>query len=153
MLICVALWWAYFTRLAGDAERALTLVPARERGRAATDAYSYLHLLLVGGIVLAALGLEVAMAHIESTDAFGVFGAAALSGGVACYLAGSAAFARRLLGRWNVVRLGIAALFVAATPVIAVHVPLVALSSAVVILVVLFVAERNLRARAGTGRA
>lgn len=144
MLICIALWWAYFTRLAGDAERSLMAVPAVDRGRAATDAYTYLHLALVGGIVLAALGLEVAMAHAESNEGLGLFGAAALGGGVACYLAGTAAFARRLLGRWNVVRLVIAAAFVALAPVLGMLSPLVALASVVGVLIVLFVAERNL---------
>lgn len=151
MLICIALWWAYFTRLAGDAERALMGVRAVDRGRAATDAYTYLHLALVGGIVLAALGLEVAMAHAESNEGLGLFGATALSGGVACYLAGTAAFARRLLGRWNVVRLVIAAAFVALAPVLGMLSPLVALASVVGVLVVLFVAERNLPALAPSG--
>lgn len=144
MLICIALWWAYFTRLTGEAEHALQALPASDRGRAATDAYTYLHLLLVSGIVLAALGLEVAMAHIESTESLGIFGAAALSGGAACYLAGTAAFARRLLGTWNVVRLAIATIFVALAPVISMLPPLSALASVVGLLVVLFIAERNL---------
>lgn len=142
MLICIALWWAYFTRLAGDAERVLTSVLASNRGRAATDAYTYLHLLLVSGIVLAALGLEVSMAHIQSTDELGVFGAAALSGGVACYLAGTAFFARRLLHRWNIMRLVTAAVLLAATPAIATLWPLLSLVAVVGMLVALFVAER-----------
>ncbi|MDQ0896123.1 low temperature requirement protein A [Agromyces ramosus] len=143
MLICIGLWWGYFSRLAGDAERALKAIPAGGRGRAATGAYTYLHLALVSGIVLAALGLEVAMAHVESTDALGLFGAAALSGGVACYLAGTAAFARRLLGRWSVVRLAIATIFVVLTPGIGMLSPLAALASVVGILTALFIAERK----------
>lgn len=144
MLICIALWWAYFTRLAGEAEHALQAIPASSRGRAATGAYTYLHLLLVGGIVLAALGLEVAMAHVESTDHLGFFGAAALSGGVACYLIGTAGFARRLLGTWNAVRLTIAAIFLALAPVISALPALTALASVVGLFIVLFIAERNL---------
>ncbi len=142
MLICIALWWAYFTRLSGEAEHALLSVPAPARGRTATTAYTYLHLLLVAGIVLAALGLEVAMAHIEDPDPLGLFGAAALSGGVACYLAGTAAFARRLLGTWNVPRLAIATIFVALTPVVSALPPLAALASVVAVLIALFVSER-----------
>jgi low temperature requirement protein LtrA len=144
MLICIALWWAYFTRLAGEAEHALKTIPAGDRGRAATDAYTYLHPLLVSGIVLTALGFEVAMAHIESTEALGFFGAAALSGGVACYLAGTAGFSRRLLGSWNMVRLATAIVFAVLAPVIAMISPLIALASVVGILIVLFIAERNL---------
>lgn len=143
MLICIALWWAYFTRLSGQAEHALLAVPAPSRGRTATAAYTYLHLLLVAGIVLAALGLEVAMAHIEDPDPLGLFGAAALSGGLACYLAGTAAFARRLLGTWNVPRLVIATIFVTLTPVLSMLPPLAALASVVGLLIALFAAERN----------
>jgi low temperature requirement protein LtrA len=142
MLICIALWWAYFTRLSGEAEHALLSVPAPARGRTATAAYTYLHLLLVAGIVLAALGLEVAMAHIEDPDPLGLFGAAALSGGVACYLAGTAAFAHRLLGTWSIPRLTIATIFVALTPVLSALPPLAALASVVAVLIALFVSER-----------
>lgn len=143
MLICIALWWAYFTRLSGEAEDALKAVPDDRRGRVATDGYTYVHLLLVGGIVLAALGFEVAMAHVESAEPLGFFGAAALSGGVACYVAGTAAFARRLLGMWNVVRLAIATILVVLAPVIGTLSPLAALATVVVTLVLLFVAERH----------
>lgn len=142
MLICIALWWAYFTRLSGEAEHALKAVPAGVRGRVATDAYTYLHLLLVGGIVLAALGLEVAMAHIESAESLGLFGAVALCGGIACYLVGTAAFARRLLGAWNVVRLAIATVFVALVPVISMLSPLAALACVVGVFILLFITER-----------
>jgi len=152
MLICIALWWAYFTQLSGEAEHALLAVPAAARGRTATDAYTYLHLLLVGGIVLAALGLEVAMAHIQSPDPLGLFGAAALSGGIACYLAGTAAFARRLLGTWNLMRLAIAAVFVALAPVVSMLPSLSGLASVVGLLIVLFTAERNLPAAAAWPR-
>ena len=144
MLICVALWWAYFARLAPAAEHALSAVPAGERGRTATYAYTYLHLLLVGGVVLAALGLEVAMAHIESTASFGFFGAAALGGGVACYLAGTVAFARRLLRTWNFTRLAFAVAFVVLSPVLGILTPAVALASVAGVLLVLLIAERRI---------
>lgn len=144
VLICVGLWWAYFTRLAAAAERALSSLSVTERGRAATSSYTYLHLVLVGGIVLAALGLEVAMAHIESVEAYGIFGAAALGGGVACYLSGTALFARRLLGSWSVPRFGAATLLVLLVPVLALVTPPVALASVAGLLIVLFVVERSL---------
>lgn len=145
VLVCVGLWWAYFTRLAGAAEHALSGLPAADRGRAATGAYTYLHLLLVGGIVLAALGLEVAMAHIESDESYGVFGAAALGGGVACYLAGTAFFARRLLGTWNVLRVVVATALLLLVPAIALLPPVLAVGGVVAVLVGLAVAERRYR--------
>jgi low temperature requirement protein LtrA len=143
MLICVGLWWAYFTRLAGAAEHALVELPAGVRARAASDAYTYLHLALVGGIVLAALGLEVAMAHIESPEGLGLFGAAALGGGVACYLAGTALFARRLLGGGYLARFVAAAVVIALVPAIALAPPLIALAGTAVALVALFAIERT----------
>ena len=148
MLICIGLWWAYFTDLARSAERALGALPTSLRGRVATSAYTYLHLALVAGIVLAALGLEVAMAHIGDSGAYGLFGAAALAGGVACYLAGTAAFARRLIGRWGVARLVFAGILVLSVPAVAVATPLVALSSVAVVLLLLFALELPARRRA-----
>ena len=145
VLICVGLWWAYFTRLAGAAEHALTTLLPAQRGRAATGAYTYLHLMLVGGIVLAALGLEVAMAHIESADALGLFGAAALSGGVACYLAGAAFFARCLLGRWNLLRIGCAVALLLLVPAISLVTPVIAIAIVAGLLLVHFGTERARR--------
>jgi len=145
VLICVGLWWAYFTRLAGAAEHALTTLSPAQRGRAATSAYTYLHLMLVGGIVLAALGLEVAMAHIDSAEALGLFGAAALGGGVACYLAGAAFFARRLLGRWNLLRIGCAVALLLLVPAISLVTPVIAIAIVAGLLLVLFGTERARR--------
>ncbi|WP_313544477.1 low temperature requirement protein A [Leifsonia aquatica] len=153
MLICIALWWAYFARLSGDAEHALHTISAGERGRAATVAYTYLHLMLVSGVVLAALGQEVALAHVESTESLGFFGSAALCGGVACYLAGTAAFARRLLGTWNRTRLTIATILVALAPLIGLLPPLSALGGVAVVFVALFTVERSVCATGGEGRS
>jgi len=143
MLICVGLWWAYFTRLAHAAEHALAEMPTGVRARAASDAYTYLHLALVGGIVLAALGLEVAMAHIESGEGLGLFGGAALGGGVACYLVGTGLFARRLLGGGFATRVIAATALVALVPAIALAPPLLALGGVALALVALFVVERT----------
>jgi low temperature requirement protein LtrA len=53
-----ALWWAYFDVVAIVAERRLSEAPAGEQAPLARDAYSYLHFLLIAGIVLLALGLK-----------------------------------------------------------------------------------------------
>ncbi|GAA5123860.1 low temperature requirement protein A [Alloalcanivorax gelatiniphagus] len=141
--ITVAMWSAYFTRLALPAEHALSARRQGPRARAATDGYTYLHLVLVAGIVLAALGLEVAMAHIEAAEPFGGFGGAALAGGVACYLAGTALFARRVIGGWEPLRLAGAAVLVAGVPVVAAVPPMVALAVVCVALSVLLLLERR----------
>lgn len=147
MAICVALWWAYFGNLARAAEVALLDIPATARARAAADAYTYLHLALVTGIILVALGLEVAMAHIDESAPLGVFGAAALGTGLACYLAGTALISRRLLQRWAPTRLAFAAGLALAVPGIALLTPLTALGAVAATLVAFVIAEAAAGAR------
>lgn len=149
MVVCVALWWAYFANLAHAAELALTRVPASARARAAADAYTYLHLALVTGIILVALGLEVAMAHIDESEPLGLFGAAALGTGLACYLAGTALISRRLLHRWTPTRLAFAAALACAIPGIALLTPLFALGAVATALVAFAVIEAAAATRAG----
>jgi low temperature requirement protein LtrA len=153
MLISVALWWAYFSRLAHRAEAALGRLRGSERARTASGGYTYLHLAIVAGIVLAALGLEDATAHVAEAVPFGLFGAAALGGGVSLYLAGTGFFARRVIGEWRLVRFGGALVLLAAIPVLAVVPPLAALALVAGLLVVLLVVEHVSaeRATASTG--
>ena len=115
ILISAGMWWAYFSRLAHRAEDVLGHLRSARRARVVTDGYTYVHLVLVAGIVSAALGVEVAMAHIGDLAPFGGFGAAALGGGVACYLAGTGVFTRRVIGEWPVLRFAGATLVLAAT--------------------------------------
>lgn len=151
MLISVALWWAYFSRLAHPAEVALGRLPSGDRARAANEGYTYLHLAIVAGIVLAALGLEDATAHVADPEPFGMFGAAALGGGVSLYLAGTAFFARRVIGQWRVVRLVGATAVAAAVPLVALLPPIGALAATAGALVSLLIVERA-AAPATTGR-
>jgi low temperature requirement protein LtrA len=109
MLITVALWWIYFEGVAGAAEERL-----REHDDpvlAAADAYSYLHLPLVAGIVVFAVGAKVMVAGVETplADAARL----ALCGGIALYLVGHTAFRLRLLGTVSVAKLVVAAALLA----------------------------------------
>ena len=95
LLIVVGLWWTYFDRVAEDAEAHL-----RRHDNpvlAAADAYSYIHLLLVAGIVLFAVGAKWSIAGISS--ALDPVARAALFGGVAIYLLGLSAFRLRMTRR------------------------------------------------------
>jgi low temperature requirement protein LtrA len=56
-----ALWWLYFSYVARIAERRLEL--ADDRTTTARDAYTYLHVLFVAGIIVAAVGDELVIAH------------------------------------------------------------------------------------------
>jgi low temperature requirement protein LtrA len=141
MGISVALWWAYFSRLAHGAEEALVRRSGGARARAANDGYTYLHLAIVAGIVLAALGLEDATAHVADGAPFGLFGAAALGGGVSLFLAGTGFFARRVIGGWRPVRFAGATVLLAAVPVLALVRPIVALLLVAGLLVAMLVIE------------
>ena len=70
----------------------------------ARDGYSYLHLLMVAGIVLVALGIKKTLGHVS--EPLETVPAVALLGGIALYLAGHVAFRLRLhsgLGRGRLV--------------------------------------------------
>ncbi len=94
LLITLELWWTYFHRFAATAEERL-----RAHGDpvlAAADAYSYLHLVLVAGIIVFAVGVKAAVHDVgEPLDTASRL---ALTGGVTAYLAGHVAFRLRLVG-------------------------------------------------------
>ncbi|MDQ3876569.1 MAG: low temperature requirement protein A, partial [Actinomycetota bacterium] len=56
-----ALWWLYFTSVAGLSERALAEAP--DRILLARDTYTYGHAPIVAGIILSAVGNELVIAH------------------------------------------------------------------------------------------
>jgi low temperature requirement protein LtrA len=92
LLVTIGLWWTYFDRVAHEAEERLR--EHEEPVLAAADAYSYLHLLMVTGIIVFAVGAKGVAAHAAEplSDASRL----ALCGGVALYLVGHAAFGARL---------------------------------------------------------
>ena len=96
-MLSAALWWAYFDVASLVAERRLRAArPGREQNTLARDSYSYLHLLLMAGIVLVALGSKKVIAHTD--EPLKAVPAIALCGGVALYLAGHVLFRLRGLG-------------------------------------------------------
>jgi low temperature requirement protein LtrA len=115
MAVTAALWWAYFDVVALVAERRLTQMTGEARNRMARDSYSYLHLPMIAGIVLLALGIKKSLLHLDEPLTW--VGAAALFGGPALYLFALSAFRRRNIGRWNVPRLIVVAALCALVPV------------------------------------
>ena len=97
LLISIGLWWTYFGSLASAAEERLRT--HHDPVLAGADSYSYLHLLLVAGIIVFAVGVKSAVGHPEEplADAARL----ALCGGIALYLAGLVAFRLRLLREWD----------------------------------------------------
>jgi low temperature requirement protein LtrA len=104
LLITVGMWWTYFDRFAADAE-----VQLRRHDNpvlAAADAYSYIHVLLVAGIIVFAVGVKVAIAHVD--DPLGDAARLCLCGGVALFLTGHAAFRLRMTGQLEIAKLAAA---------------------------------------------
>lgn len=89
LLIAGELWWSYFG-LTDAAQARLMSTRGPERNRLARDAYSYLHLLIVAGIVFFALGVHLAIDRI--LDPLHLLPAIALAGGVALAYAGDVAY-------------------------------------------------------------
>jgi low temperature requirement protein LtrA len=94
--IAAALWWAYFDIVALVATRKLTEFVGRDRNKMARDSYSYLHLPMIAGVVLFAVGVKETIAHVN--EPLGTIPAVGLFGGVALYFAAHIAF------RWRNVR-------------------------------------------------
>ena len=103
VVLAAGLWWAYFDYVALAAERRLIRAQGHERATLARDSYSYLHLPMVAGIVLVALGIKKTLDHVG--DPLGTIPAVALCGGVALYLLGHNAFRLRDVGSVSVPRL------------------------------------------------
>jgi low temperature requirement protein LtrA len=93
-LLTVLLWWTYFDVVATAAERRLGRAGRVERAVLARDAYTYVHYLIVAGIVGFAVGCKMLVA--DPSDRLSTAGAVALCGGVAVYLLGHAAFRFRM---------------------------------------------------------
>jgi low temperature requirement protein LtrA len=81
----------------------------------ARDSYTYLHMPMVAGIVVFAVGLKKTLAHVD--DPLHTVEALALCGGVALYLLALSAFRRRNVGTWNPRRTLVAMLLLAFWPV------------------------------------
>ena len=110
LLITVAMWWTYFEGLAEAAAEQLRR--HEDPVLAAADAYSYLHLVIVAGIITFAVGVKV-LARVSVAAALPGPARLALCGGVALYLVGNAAFSLRLLGTVEYEKLAVAAALLA----------------------------------------
>src|SRR4029078_4682445 len=79
VFLAAALWWTYFDVVALISARRLSEAEAgRVQNALARDSYSYIHLLLVAGIVLMALGMKVTIGHhgeeLDIVPAFALLG-------------------------------------------------------------------------------
>jgi low temperature requirement protein LtrA len=147
IVVVSALWWLYFDVAAIIARRRLMQAQGLELHRLALHAYSYLHLLIIAGVVLFALGLKTTLDHVG--EALDTVPAVGLCGGAALYLLGHIAFLFRATG-YVFRRRTIAAIVLLALVPVAIAIPALAalaLVSAVCSLVVAYEAIRYRTAR------
>src|SRR5262249_36233879 len=114
--LTAAMWWVYFDVVALiSGQRLAAAEPGYGQDTMARDSYSYLHLPIVGGIVLVALGLKKTIGHFD--DHLHAVPAFALLGGLAVYLIGLVAFRWRHVHSVNWRRLGLAIVLLLLVPV------------------------------------
>ena len=100
-LATAALWWLYFNYVARIAQRRLEL--AADRTTMARDGYTYLHVVMVAGVIVSAVGDELVIAH--PTDVLPGREVVAVVAGPAIYLLAHALFRLRMAGTLSVKRL------------------------------------------------
>jgi low temperature requirement protein LtrA len=114
-LTAVAMWWLYFDVVA-DAGAEL-IAHSDDPGRIARLAYTYVHIPIVAGIILTAVGDELVLAHPRGDTELST--ALTVVGGPAVFLAGYVLFKAAILGRFfaihAVVLVALGALLVASS--------------------------------------
>jgi low temperature requirement protein LtrA len=108
-----ALWWLYFGA-AGERSGA-AMSASDDPGRLARDAYTYLHVPIVAGIIATAVGANLLIA--EPGDPQHGVGLAMVLGGPALYLLGENLFRWRVTRETNTKRLTVAGLLILLAPV------------------------------------
>jgi low temperature requirement protein LtrA len=125
-----ALWWLYFGAAAIHSRR--MIAESADAGRIARDAYTYLHLPIIAGIIVVAVGDDLLIA--DPHRALGHAGALMVAGGPALYLLGETLFRVRMVHSANPKRLAAIAALCLLYPV-APHVSalaLIAIATAIV---------------------
>jgi low temperature requirement protein LtrA len=139
-LSSTALWWLYFGQMAGTVLERIRTAGADERGQLGRDIYTYLHVPIVAGIVLVAVGDELVIAH--PADELGQAGALVALGGPALYLGGLMACAARLGQPQGLARVVALIALLAAVPLVAGLDGLAVAALLTVLLAALVVAEQ-----------
>ncbi len=149
LAVAAALWWAYFDVVAIVAERKLRETTGDAQLAMARDSFSYLHLPMIAGIVLFAVGMKKTLGHVG--DPLAEVPAVALCGGVALYLVAHLLFRLRNVRTLNRQRLVASILLLALIPV-AVELPALATLGFVSGIVTALIAYEALRFAAARDR-
>lgn len=83
----VAMWWMYFDTASERASH--RIAHSDDPGRIARLAYTYLHLLIIAGIIVCAVADEIVLVHPDHAETIGI---AVILAGPALYLLGNALF-------------------------------------------------------------
>jgi low temperature requirement protein LtrA len=113
--IACALWWAYFDVVAVVAEQRFSAATGGDQVRMARDSYALLHLPMIAGIVLFALGVKKMIEHTD--EPLADMPAVCLCGGIAMYFLAHVGFRLRNVGSISRPRLIAAAACLALIPV------------------------------------
>ncbi len=141
--VAAALWWLYFDVVAIVAGRRLVAATeGRERNELARDSYSFLHLPMVAGVILVALGMKKTLGGVD--EPLSVVPAAALLGGAALYLLAHVAFRLRNIATVNRQRLFCAVLLLVLLPV-ALEIPALATVTMLAAILSILIAYEALR--------
>lgn len=142
----VAMWWIYFDSAADVGVTRIT--HAKDPGGIARLAYTYLHLPIVGGIILSAVGDEISLAH--ATHHADLATASCVIGGPLLYVAGALSFKRVVRGWFQLSHLAacgaLCALFFVAG-----HLSVLALSTLVTLVLITVAVWESLSLRSRQG--
>jgi low temperature requirement protein LtrA len=140
-LASAAIWWLYFSSVAALGEHYLEV--ADSRTTLARDAYTYLHVVFVAGIILSAVGDELVIAHpIEVLPPYAV---AAVAAGPAVYLLAHTLFRYRLTGTLGLAK-PLGTLGCVGVGFVGLFVPALALAGALIVVLVAVIAAGYLAA-------
>jgi low temperature requirement protein LtrA len=146
--VAACLWWSYFDWAVFVGQATLAEATGARRAAFARDAYSYLHLPMVGGIVLFAFGLKTTLADVGGS--LGGVAAFGLCGGIALYLLAHVVLRLRIGGGLGRGRPIATAVLVALIPVAKQVAALTALGivAAVCVILIAYEALRHRESRA-----
>ena len=115
LAVAAAMWWAYFDVVAIVAERRLHETHGTAQLAMARDSYSYLHLPMVAGIILFAVGVKKTLGDVG--EPLKLVPAVTLCGGIAIYFLAHILFRLRNVGSLNRQRLVVTVVLLALIPV------------------------------------
>jgi low temperature requirement protein LtrA len=144
-----ATWWIYFDH--GERIGSEAIEASAEPGRLARTAYTWIHLLIIAGLVLLSVGDKEALSHPHAHDGAG---AVAVLGGPILFLTGTILFRHVLERRWPRAQVAGLAVFVALGAIALATAAIEALTLSVVaalLLVAVAAGETVERIRRGAG--